>query len=330
MSPDPYFDSFDKVIGLQKFNLSKHCTAGLCLQRSNNRLYLGGMTPGTPGAKIPRWRSYLKDAWLIKIENTVVTTVKDAQLAFAMESSINPSHAMLFFLHPEVRPDISHDSLPIMSLAPFFKHLHNKINKYWNFSTIAEYLWKKPPYNIVADGDVLNYTTKVMKITRGKLTQQQDWAKWQSSEYLHLNQYKDQEMFGSPVRFLEDDADFHLVWSYNTKAVDGRKEARCKCDGSTRSGKVQILVETYANCRDQTSACIFYAIAAAENLLIYGVDVLNAFAKAPPLKQGFFVHPDQAFREWWVQHKYRLPIPPGHVIPILSAVQGHPESPCLW
>jgi hypothetical protein len=75
---------------------------------------------------------------------------------------------------------------------------------------------------------------------------------------------------------------------------------------------------------------MFYAIAAAENLLVYGMDVSNAFAKAPPPKQGFFICPDQAFNEWWIKHKNHPPIPPGHVIPILSAMQGHPESPHLW
>jgi hypothetical protein len=75
---------------------------------------------------------------------------------------------------------------------------------------------------------------------------------------------------------------------------------------------------------------MFYAIAAAKNLLVYGADVSNAFAEAPPPKQGFFIHPDHAFNKWWVDHKNRLPIPPGHMIPILSAMQGHPESPRLW
>jgi hypothetical protein len=75
---------------------------------------------------------------------------------------------------------------------------------------------------------------------------------------------------------------------------------------------------------------MFYAIAAAENLLVFGADVLNAFAEAPPPKQGFFIRPDRAFNEWWVQHKNRPPIPHGHVIPILSTMQGHLESPRLW
>ncbi len=149
-----------------------------------------------------------------------MTTIEDAQLAFARESTTNPGHVTLLFSHPEVRPDISYDGLPIMSLAPFSQHVHDQINKRWDFLTVTDYLQKAPPYNIVPDGDVLNYTTKVMKLTRGKLIQQQDWADWQSSEYLQLNQYKDQGMFGSPVAVLEDDAVFRLVWTYNVKAVD--------------------------------------------------------------------------------------------------------------
>jgi hypothetical protein len=38
----------------------------------------------------------------------------------------------------------------------------------------------------------------------------------------------------------------------------------------------------------------------------------------------------QHFHAWWTEHKKRPPIPPGHVIPILSAMQGHPESPRIW
>ena len=66
---------------------------------------------------------------------------------------------------------------------------------------------------------------------------------------------------------------------------------------------------------------LIYAVSAAENLLNYGADVSNAFAEAPPPKQGFYIHPDRAFREWWVHHKKRPPILEGEVFPILSAMQ---------
>ena len=123
---------------------------------------------------------------------------------------------------------------------------------------------------------------------------------------------------------------FQLVWTYAIKALDSHKKARWACYGSPRSGQVWILDETYANCVNQTSSHLFYAVSAAENLIIVGTDVLNAFAEAPPPKQGFYIHPDRAFRGWWVTHKKRPPIPDGGVIPILLAMQGHLESPWLW
>ena len=73
----------------------------------------------------------------------------------------------------------------------------------------------------------------------------------------------------------------------------------------------------------QTGSCIFYAVAAAENL------VSNAFGEAPPPKQGFYIHPDKAFIEWF-KARYGKDIPDGWVIPVLAAMQGHPESPRLW
>jgi hypothetical protein len=93
---------------------------------------------------------------------------------------------------------------------------------------------------------------------------------------------------------------------------------------------VQILGETYANCVEQTSSHLFYAIVAAEYLLIFGANVSNAFAETPPLKQGLYIQPDRAFIEWWTQHKQQLPIPLDYIVPILSAMQGQPKLPRLW
>jgi hypothetical protein len=197
--------------------------------------------------------------------------------------------------------------------------------------TVADYLCTSAPTQTIVDsGDVLNVVNQVMKLTRGKLPKQSDWNDWQESEYLQLNQYFDQGMFGSPQLVDKDVEISHLVWTYNIKVLDGRKKARCICDGSPQDGQARILDETYANCVDQTSSRMFYAIAAAENLLIYGANVSNAFAEAPPPKQGFYIYLNCAFNEWWTNHKQQPPLNPGHVIPILSAMQGHPKSPRLW
>ncbi len=65
-----------------------------------------------------------------------------------------------------------------------------------------------------------------MRLTRGKLIKQQDWAEWQASEFLQLDQYDAQGMFGTPVMVDSEAAVFHSVWTYAIKAVDGRKKAR--------------------------------------------------------------------------------------------------------
>jgi hypothetical protein len=40
-----------------------------------------------------------------------------------------------------------------------------------------------------------------MRLTRGKLIKQPDWEDWQQSEFLQLDQYEAQGMFGPPVNW---------------------------------------------------------------------------------------------------------------------------------
>jgi hypothetical protein len=192
---------------------------------------------------------------------------------------------------------------------------------------VADHLRCNPSYQLVDDGGVHNVVTCVMKLTHRKLIKQPDWNEWLASEYMQLDQYEAQGMFGDPTKVDSEAAVFCTVWIYAIKALDGWYKARCTCDGSPHSGQARVLNKIYATCVDQTGARIFYSIVVAECLLILGADVSNAFAKAPPPKQGFYIIPDL---DWWVNHKKCPPIPNGHVIPILSAMQGHPESPRLW
>ncbi len=124
-----------------------------------------------------------------------------------------------------------------------------------------------------------------MKITRDKIAKQEEWPEWQQSEYIQLDQYKKQGMFGDPVPMEEPEKVFILVWTYVIKELDDRKKARCTLIGSAKSGKVRFLDHTYANCVDHTGARIFYGASAVENLIIFGSDVSNAFGKARPPKQ---------------------------------------------
>jgi hypothetical protein len=156
MSPNPYFEAFEEVIDMACFDLNKHRTAGLCLAHINGRLHLVGMAPSTPAAKIPCWRLRIKGTWLIKIGDRMVTALAEAHDAFQQLSSNGITTVPLLFLHPEIRQDILHDGLPIMSSALFTQHIHDQLNHRWDFSMVVDHLRKARPYEIVESGDILN------------------------------------------------------------------------------------------------------------------------------------------------------------------------------
>ena len=113
---------------------------------------------------------------LIKVGSTLISTISDAQAAFKALYESNSPSVTLLFSHPELRRDISNKGLPIVSSAPFSQqtHDHDQLHRRWDFTSVAEYLRKAPPYSIVDSGDVQNYITRVMKLTRGKLLRQVD------------------------------------------------------------------------------------------------------------------------------------------------------------
>jgi hypothetical protein len=78
MSSNPYGRSFEANLDIRRCNLGSHPTAGLKFLLKNNRLILASMDPGTPGARIDKWRTQLRGAWLISIAGTPVLTSEEA------------------------------------------------------------------------------------------------------------------------------------------------------------------------------------------------------------------------------------------------------------
>jgi hypothetical protein len=126
-----------------------------------------------------------------------------------------------------------------------------------------------------------------------------------------------QFLFGDPTFLKTQESLFNLVWTYNINTEDGRKKAHyCTCGVSTLAGKAHVLDHTYANFVDHTSSRMFYSIHAMENHFIVGADVSNAFGKAPPPKQGFYMFPYRSFCEWWEKHLNHPPLWHNDVIPV--------------
>ena len=74
---------------------------------------------------------------------------------------------------------------------------------------------------------------------------------------------------------------------------------------------------------------LFYALCAALGLHVLSTDADNAYANSPPPDIPTFVRIDNAYAEWY-KDKYGMDIDRSMVLPVLHALQGHPESGALW
>ena len=147
------------------------------------------MSPSTPAAKIPDWRTRVRGAWLIKVDGKCISSIADARSAIRSAVESGTQAVTLLFSHPEIRPNLSNNGIPIVSSAPFTQQVHDQLNNRWEFTTVAQHLRSShPTHHIVDSGGVLNVVNRVMKLTRGKLLKQPDWDDWRASEYLQLDQ----------------------------------------------------------------------------------------------------------------------------------------------
>jgi hypothetical protein len=211
ISPDPFYGAFQEELDLRRFDLATHGTAGLNFVEKDQRLFLALINPGTPGAHIPWWRTCICGAWLIKIDGTRVSTIADAMTIFCCLSTTNSCGCSLLFSHPKITPDILSTGLPIMSKSDFSQLTHNQLNNQVDLLEDGLRVLRTRMYDILESGDVRQYVKRVMHLTRGKLLLQDDWSDWQASEFLQLDQYDAQGMFGDPVPVDKDDAVFFLV-----------------------------------------------------------------------------------------------------------------------
>ena len=300
----------------------------------------------TPCARIPKWRSELRGAYITSINNHPVSTVKDVKLQIQHARSQNMENVEIGFatiekaaMHPQMGiPQLYQDQLNVIA-----EHLwdlrhdpewHNEIEE----ALPCLEVMKKDTYQDLSQEDkqalqkalMASSVKKQRKLTRKLLQQRPDWNDWQASEYKQLDQYNDQDTFGEPEPRPKGANLLNLLWCYLIKD-DGRKKARCVCNGNKNRRGTVTLAETYAASLDQTASRVFWAATAINNFITIGADASNAFAEAPAPVAPLYVYVDEQFRQWY-KSKYpnRQPIPPGYVLRVKKALQGHPESPRLW
>jgi hypothetical protein len=116
------------------------------------------------------------------------------------------------------------------------------------------------------DNTVLDVVHKAItgpKFNRRTLQKQLDWNDWLAAEWIQLDNYDNQAMFGAPCTAPINASVFYWVWLYSIKPHENNhKKVRGVCDGSTRGGKTMIHGATYAPTPQQIDFRLQLALAA--------------------------------------------------------------------
>jgi hypothetical protein len=167
------------------------------------------------------------------------------------------------------------------------------------------------------------------RFTRRLLQRLPTWDKWHAAEVKQLDQFHALGMFGDPISPPPDAILLRPQWAGRVK-LDGTRRLRLCADGSPRAAPaLHANVETFASCLEHPVLRLFFALAAADNLIVYGGDARDAFAHSPGPTVPTFLRLDDAFIEWY-HARFNVRLPRHQVLPIKRALQGHPEAARLW
>ena len=322
-SENPY----ENEISITVENKGDHPTKGLDVIFNDEfeKVQVIACEKGTPAGKIDKWRSTLRNSFILDVNNTPITSI--SQLKRTIQDCDAPQMHIRF---ATVEKQALHPQHGVTQL--YFDQM-NQIGRHL-FTLAHDPDWlSDEQYNgsitvhKLRGGIIPKGRRRGAKLTRRKLQQRDDWQDWRKSEDKQLDQYELQQMFEEPCLPPPGANILPFLWTYLVKD-DGTKKARCVCNGAPSKGTIT-LGPTYAGSLDQTGARIFWAAAANFNMKVYGADVSNAFAEAPPPVAPLYITVDNQFRQWW-KDKGRGDIPQGYALKVKRALQGHPESARQW
>ncbi|KAG7352771.1 hypothetical protein IV203_008819 [Nitzschia inconspicua] len=126
-------------------------------------------------------------------------------------------------------------------------------------------------------------------------------------------------MFGAPVAPHPGAIILHLPWQYQIKC-SGERCSRSCCDGSLSAAPLLCQVTCmYSSCVEQPIQHMFFALAAAHDMWVYGSDATEAFAHSPPPETPTFIMIDDAYTEW-CKARFGITLDRNKVLPVLHTL----------
>jgi len=185
------------------------------------------------------------------------------------------------------------------------------------------------------NSDMTDEERKLKSFTRRRLQQLPNWPLWDDAFDSQLDGHHKDKTFGLPVprpvpKPGERSNVLRMHWM-NVVKPGGKRKCRSCIDGSRRAAPwLREFAQTYASCISQPGMRTFFALSAATGKIITFADTTNAFQQSPPPSKACYLEIDDAYASWYLKRHGTVLNRRTHVIPVLHALQGHPEAGALW
>jgi dUTP pyrophosphatase len=220
-------DPFQSRISIQLDVKGDHDTLGLkCTATPHGKLQLLDMAPDTPAIKLPRWRSTLKRALLLTVDNKPVSSLAELQVTITEARSKQLLKINLVFAtisSPAIHPTEGSLHLYYDQLNVIGKHL-----KTLKTETAASAMTHsdQDAHIRLAHQSHLNEAPISLDPDLGKfltwkeIEKHPDLPQWKTSRYKMLDDYMNQGMFSKPMPKPDKANIHHMLWRYFMK-LDG-------------------------------------------------------------------------------------------------------------
>ena len=158
---------------------------------------------------------------------------------------------------------------------------------------------------------------------------------WIKADFTQLNAHFDSGTIGKAVpkpRLQQGDYPqvYRGVWSRSVKH-DGRRKSRLCLDGSKRAAPwLRLILEVYSSCIETPCVRLFLAESVNRGFGTSFADVDNAFQQSPPPSVACFLAFDEVSKAWYKDRFGEELDWDNYAIPLLAALQGHPEASASW
>ena len=169
------------------------------------------------------------------------------------------------------------------------------------------------------------------KLTRKKCLSGPESQEWKDCHFSQLDKQDSYGMYGTPCprRMVPKKAKIvHLIWNYTQKA-DGTKKTHDCMNGKQLKRQGMTMGHTYAACMEQHNLKLITALSAVEGNILLDADVVNAYSHTDAQGIPIYIIVDDIFQEWYLKH-HGVKLALGDCVPILKALQGHPEAGKWW